>query len=92
MKLSNNLHEKIAFAVFVADHKVKPYDLAKLIHYAHRAFNAGERATGSEKAASAEKHWGNKVEEQAKEMGFGVEWNGLWPTLMKGTRTITLPV
>lgn len=93
MKLNRVLCGYIGFAAFLKEHNIeRPYDLAVLIHYANRAYNAGERATGDSKAEKDEKKFGDLFEEQAKKLGFGVEWNGLWPTLTKGKQSFPCPV
>lgn len=92
-KLSKRLTDQVRFAWFCKEYKLDPKDVAQLIALAHRAYSAGERATGdgSPKARRAEKTTSARFEEKAKELGFSVSWSGLWPTVSCGSFDVHLP-
>jgi hypothetical protein len=90
-RLSGQLRAMVSFARFAQEHKLDPVDLAELLALARKAFNAGERACSSSGHDAAERRTGEAFEAKAKALGFGVQWPGLWPTLLKGNHNVYLP-
>ncbi len=87
MTLTRRMRECVAFAKFAAEHHMDPTDLAELLTLADRAFAAGERECNTGKSADQQRQ---TFETVAKRHGFGVEWNGLGPTLKKAGRDVYL--
>jgi len=88
MRLSKRLTDCVAFARFATEHDVTPHGLAELLTLAARAFSAGERECNTDKPADPARE---RFEKAAAALGFGVEWNGLAPTLMRDGRSVYLP-
>jgi hypothetical protein len=86
-KLSNCVH----FARFAHEHGIDPLTLGELVQLARRAFSAGVAYCNRPGTDKARDRAYERFEAKAKELGFGVQWGGLWPSLTKGTRTISLP-
>lgn len=82
------MRQNVAFAKFCKGHVVEPYDLAELVTLARQAFTAGEREANGSRSADRER---TAFEVKAVEMRFGVEWNGLYPTLKRNGLDIYLP-
>ncbi len=90
-RLPADLYGCIQFARFWQEECPKAHfsDVADLIYFARRAMSGGVRecnVTGYS-AEPARK----KFEAKAKELGFRAYWPGLWPSLARGRRQISLP-
>lgn len=88
MNISQRLESCVRFAHFATTHKLEPRALAELMTLAHRALNAGVIECNTGKSADPQRL---RFETRAAELGFGVEWNGLGPTLLKDNQSIYLP-
>lgn len=84
-------HYAIAVARFAADTKTEPYQVVRLVALARKAFRAGERACNVPDTGAAYDRASARFEALAAELGFGVTWPGLWPTLTRDGRDVYLP-
>lgn len=82
----------IAVARFATEHRVTVDDVIELCRLARRAFRAGERACNAPDPEHAEQRAATKFERLAQQLGFTVDWPGLWPVLHRDGRDIYLPV
>lgn len=85
---SRTLEACVVFARWVQEQRVNYLDLAELLQLARAAFKAGERECNTGRSADKQRE---AFEAKAGEMGFGVQWPGLWPTLKRDGRDIYLP-
>ncbi len=92
MAMRKELENAIRFAVFCREHKIPPHGAAVLVTLAEAAFRAGERACNEPDSGNREQKAAEEFEQAAKQLGFGVQWNGLWPTLMNGERDANPPL
>lgn len=93
MRLNKTLQACVAFATFANEHKMRPADLAELINLAS-ARKAAEEMTSSAVTQvwrTREEGLRRIFEDKAQAAGFTVEWNGLFPTLIKDGRQYYLP-
>lgn len=83
----------IAIARFAERHGVPVEWALRLSRLAHAAHRAGERACSYDVPGLEEKNdrAQARVEKHAAEQGFGVQWPGLWPVLVKDNQTIHIP-
>ena len=92
MTLNNNLNEKVMFAHFCITYNVKPYELAKLIAFANRAYSVGVRRANGKATEKQEHVAADDFETQAKSMNFGVMWPGFWPILTRDGQEVNCPI
>jgi hypothetical protein len=83
----------VTLAQFASEQGVSVRDAAELVTLAERAFKAGERDCneGSEASDKSYERAHARFRERAEALGFGVQWSGLWPTLLKDGREVYLP-
>ena len=84
--LNRTLEFAVVFAEFSNEQKIPANDLAQMILLARESAKAYARMDEKKEHKRAE-----EVEEIAKKTGHTVEWNRMWPTLVKGKKSFTLP-
>ncbi len=86
MLLPKKYQDFLALHAFCADQKVEARDAVELVVLANRAFSAAACGNNREQPAM------ERFVKKAKSLGFGVQWPGLWPSLLdKDGRTVYLP-
>jgi hypothetical protein len=91
MRLSKRLENAVIFAHWCQNNSLTPTDGAELITLAKRAHSAGVRGCNVPCGPEREERAGQRFEDKAHELGFMVDWPGLWPVLRKNGRDIMLP-
>ena len=90
MRLPKALSDAVHFASWCQNERQEPAAVARLIVLARRAFNAGEVHCNT----GERRRYDNATaafEKAAAEMGYRVEWPGLWPTLYRDGSEVHLP-
>ncbi len=91
MRNSKSLYDAVQFANWCDREKVSPGDAADLLSLAKKAHAAGVRACNEPGHSEREKKAGERFEAKAAELGYTVDWPGLWPVLRKNGQDVFLP-
>jgi len=93
IRLTKAQEEKMLFANFCINEKLKPYDAACLVHLAHAVCNAARRRANkpnvTEKSVDAVRE---QLQNKAKELGYDTDFTGgCWPCLVKNGQDVNIP-
>ncbi len=93
MRLPKSLSNAVMFARWCQENAMDPPAAARLVVLARRAFRAAELACSQNRPGLDERDEAatNRFKAAAAELGYGVQWSGLWPTLQRDGRNVYLP-
>ena len=94
MRLPKRLSDAVHFAAWCKREQQEPAAVARLLVLAYAAKRAGERNCneGTDATHKAELRAADRFEKAAAELGYIVDWPGLWPVLQRHGQDEHLPM